>query len=216
VDGDTVLRFRRSAYQPQGWDVLVRLSPRPLSDRPWRVRNFPGAANAPVARAMARVTKPTRSDRVANLMCGSGTLLIERLLQGPARRAVAIDSDPVALDACAENLSAAGFRAGVELVKEDITEDGWLSRGPFDVFLADPPWGTLVGEHAQNEFLHRALLERAHKAAAPGARMVVLTHEIRQMERCLKASRQWWEPVSETRVFQKGHHPRIYLLRSVY
>src|SRR5215218_7167564 len=76
-DGDLVLRFRRAAERPDGWDVLVRLSTRPLSDRPWRVRNFPGAANATVAAAMARLTRPRPSDRVANLMAGSGTLLIE-------------------------------------------------------------------------------------------------------------------------------------------
>src|SRR4029450_10199657 len=84
-DGDLVLRFRRAAERPDGWDVLVRLSTRPLSDRPWRVRNFPGAANATVAAAMARLTRTRPGDRVVNLLCGSGTLLVERLLAGPAR-----------------------------------------------------------------------------------------------------------------------------------
>ena len=54
-DGDLVLRFRRAVGRADGWDVLVRLSTRPLSDRPWRVRNLPGAANATIAAAMARV-----------------------------------------------------------------------------------------------------------------------------------------------------------------
>jgi len=56
------------------------------------------------------------------------------------------------------------------------------------------------------------LLERAHAAAAPGARLVVLTHEIRMMERCLRQSARLWTEYQAVRVFQKGHHPRIYVL----
>jgi hypothetical protein len=49
--------------------------------------------------------------------------------------------------------------------------------------------------------------------AAPGARFAVLTHEIRIMARCLQRAQRLWEPAEEHRVFNKGHHPRIYLLR---
>jgi hypothetical protein len=94
-----------------------------------------------------------------------------------------------------------------------VADDAWLAHGPYDVLLADPPWGTLVGDHTANEALYATLLERAHRAAAPGARMAVLTHEIRLMERCLDRARGLWEPEGVTRVYQKGHHPRIYLLR---
>jgi len=212
-DGDLVLRFRRAAERPDGWDVLVRLSTRPLSDRPWRVRNFPGAANATVAAAMARLTRPRPEDRVANLLCGSGTLLVERLLAGPARLAVGVDRDRAVLEDCRQNLAAAGLGDRALLLACDVADDAWLAHGPYDVLLADPPWGTLVGDHAANQNLYAALLERAHRAAAPGARLAVLTHEIRLMERCLDRARGLWEPEGVTRVYQKGHHPRIYLLR---
>jgi tRNA (guanine6-N2)-methyltransferase len=212
-DGDLVLRFRRAAERPDGWDVLVRLSTRPLSDRPWRVRNFPGAANATVAAAMARLTRPRPDDRVANLMAGSGTLLIERLLAGPARLAVGVDLDRAVLEACRQNLAAAGLEGRALLLAGDVADDAWLAHGPYDVLLADPPWGTLVGDHAANQGLYASLLERARRGAAPGARLAVLTHELRLMERCLDRARGLWEPEGVTRVYQKGHHPRIYLLR---
>jgi len=212
-DGDLLLRFRRAAERPDGWDVLVRLSTRPLSDRPWRVRDFPGAANATVAAAMDRLTRPRPGDRVANLMAGSGTLLVERLLAGPARLAVGVDRDRAVLEDCRENLAAAGLGDRALLLAGDVADDAWLDHGPYDVLLADPPWGTLVGDHAANEALYATLLERAHLAAAPGARMAVLTHEIRLMERCLDRARGLWAPEGVTRVYQKGHHPRIYLLR---
>ena len=212
-DGDLVLRFRRAAERPDGWDVLVRLSTRPLSDRPWRVRNFPGAANATVAAAMARLTRPRPDDRVANLMAGSGTLLIERLLAGPARLAVGVDLDPAVLEACRQNLTGAGLEGRALLLAGDVADDAWLAHGPYDVLLADPPWGTLVGDHAANQGLYASLLERARRGAAPGARLAVLTHEVRLMERCLDRARGLWEPEGVTRVYQKGHHPRVYLLR---
>ncbi|GIJ54974.1 methyltransferase domain-containing protein [Virgisporangium aurantiacum] len=210
ADGDAVLRFRRS---PDGWDVLVRLTGRPLSHRPWRVRNVPGAVNATIAAAVARQVGVRRADRVVNLMCGSGTLLIERLLAGPARRAVGVDHDPDMLAACAENLAAAGVHA--DLVKADVTATDWQDAGPFDVLLADPPWGTLVGDHAGNEDLHLDLLRRAAEAAAPRARLAVLTHEIKRMERCLRRTENLWQVATVTRVFQKGHHPRVYVLNRV-
>ena len=55
--------------------------------------------------------------------------------------------------------------------------------------------------------------QRARRGAAPGARLAVLTHEVRLMERCLDQARGLWTPEGVTRVYQKGHHPRIYLLR---
>jgi 23S rRNA G2445 N2-methylase RlmL len=210
--GDVVLRFRRS-ITVDGWDVLVRISPRPLSDRPWRVRNRPGAVNATIAAAIAIATRPRPSDRVANPMCGSGTLLVERMLAAPVRSATGLEIDADALDACRANLSAAGFAQRAKLVRADVTEPDWTAGGPYDVILADPPWGGLVGEHRTNEALHLALLRRAREAAAPDARVAILTHEIRQMERCLRETAALWRVESVTRVFQKGHHPRIYLLR---
>ncbi len=195
-----------------GWDVLVRLSSRPLSSRAWRVANLPGAANATIAAAMSQLTSPRPGDRVANLMCGSGTLLIERLRAAPARFAVAVDADPGAVDCCAGNLDAAGLRGRVTLLRADIADQDWADSGPFDVLLADPPWGTLMGEHQANEALHELLLERAHAVAATGARLAVLTHEVRIMERCLARAAARWESRQVVRVFQKGHHPRIYLL----
>ncbi|MCL4255757.1 MAG: RNA methyltransferase, partial [Anaerolineae bacterium] len=44
--GDMLLRIRRSKH---GWDVLTRLTNRPLATRAWRVCNMEGALNAPVA-----------------------------------------------------------------------------------------------------------------------------------------------------------------------
>lgn len=209
--GECVLRLRRTPGQ-DGWDVLVRLSTLPLSARPWRAEGYHAAVNATVAAAMVRLSKPTISDRVANLMCGSGTILVERLLAGPARVAVGIDIASEAISVAKANVLAAGLAGRVALLTGDIGQDDWLGSGPYDCIYADPPWGDKSGKHSENEDLHLMLLERAYAGAAEGARLLVLTHEIRIMERCLRRASALWRLESETRVFQKGHHPRIYML----
>jgi 23S rRNA G2445 N2-methylase RlmL len=211
-EGTTLLRVRR----PPGldaWDVLVRLGARPLSARPWRRMGYVAAANATVAAAMVRLTRPRPDDAVANLMCGSGTLLIERLLAAPARLAVGVDLAGDAIEAAAVNVAEAGLTGQVQLVESDIADAGWARRGPFDVLLADPPWGDKIGRHEDSEELHDLLLRRGYEVAAPRARFVVLTHEIRIMARCLERAKGRWRLESEQKVFNKGHHPRIYVLR---
>jgi tRNA (guanine6-N2)-methyltransferase len=213
ADGAVVLRFRRTPTRDEGWDVLVRLGSRPSSARAWRVADFPGAVNATIAAAIVRLAGVHAEDRVVNLMCGSATLLVERLLAGPAACAIGVDVSSEAIAAATANLAAAGLTDRAELVEADMRSDAWRT-GPFDLVLADPPWGTLVGTHATNPDLHRDLLRIAHDVTKPTARLVVLTHEVRMMERVLRESDQW--TVREVmKVFQKGHHPRIYLLDKV-
>lgn len=210
-DGELVLRVRRGVLaRPSGdpgWDVLVRVGPRPLSARPWRVADYPGAANATIAAAMVRLGGVVPTDRVLNLMCGSGTLLVERLLAGPASEAVGVDIASEAVVASSANLAAAGVTAQV------LQADALAAvPGSFDLLLADPPWGTLHGSHESNADLHAGLLSAAYEAAAPGARLVVLTHEINIMERAVRDADALWHVRDQVRVFAKGHHPRIYVL----
>lgn len=212
TDGACVLRFRRD---PTGkaWQVLVRLSPRPLSARPWRQARFRGALNATVAATAVALSRPRPHDRVANLMCGSGTLLIERLLAGPAAMAVGVDNDPRALRACARNLAEAGLTEQACLVCADIRADHWAGSGRYDALFADPPWGDKVGQGADAAAIHADVLRRAAQLGTAHARLVVVTHRIQAMQRCLRDDHAGqWRLIDETRVWAKGHHPRIYLL----
>lgn len=214
--GEVVLRFRRTPGRSEdaGWDVLVRLGARPLSARAWRVSDFPGAVNATIAAAVVRLAGLDPTDRVVNLMCGSGTLLVERLLAGATASALGVDLAPDAVAATRENLAAAGTASRATVVMDDVRapDAAWREDGPFDLVLADPPWGTLHGSHTASAALHADLLRVAHEVTAPGARLVVLTHEIKVMERCVRDADALWRVRTELRVFAKGHHPRIYLL----
>lgn len=249
IEGDMLVRLRRSPGDtpaprppqhrptpPQGrspggedepadpsastWQLLVRLTPRPLSARPWRVANYPGALNATIAAAVVATTDPTPQDRFIDLMCGSGTLVIERLARGRPARLAAVDISDEALEATRANQRAAKFRGKVELLQEDARElAGPLGRlAPagdvepgFDRLVVNLPWGELVGDHATNSELYRAVLREASALAASDATLCVLTHDIRRFERCL-ADVGIWAVEDTWRFFQKGHRPKLYRL----
>jgi tRNA (guanine6-N2)-methyltransferase len=211
-DGELLLRIRRTRGAAAGWDLLTRLSPRPLSARAWRVHNLPGALNATIAAAVVDMSRPRRGDRVLNLMCGSGTLLVERFARGRPALAVGGDLDPSALAGTRASLAAAGLTGAVRLVRMDATALG-LGDASFDVLLADLPYGHRMGSHEDNAVLYPAVIQQAARVAAPGAAFLVVTHELRLLERCLEPADRWWSVERAVQVYQKGHHPKIYLLR---
>ncbi|MGI8867868.1 MAG: methyltransferase domain-containing protein [Mycobacteriales bacterium] len=210
-DGECQVRVRRSLDGP-GWDVLVRLSSGPLSARPWRVADHPAGANATVAAAMALLTHPKRADLVLNLMCGTGTLLIERLLTAPAAAGFGIDVDASFVDGARQNLAAAGLSGRAACSLGDVTDPGATGAEPWDVVLADPPWGDKSGRRSDLVALHASVLERAIQATLPGGRICILTAEMPVMQEFLRGEHRL-SLVSATSVFHKGHWPQIYLLR---
>lgn len=210
-EADLVLRVRPALVEPAGWDVLIRLSPRPLSARIWRVCDMLGALNAVIGAVMVEMTNPHPNDRVLNLMCGSGTLLIERLLRAPATAAGGCDIDLAALRCADANLRAAGVHTMTDVFEMDAARLQ-MPDACVDVLLADLPWGQLVGAHDINTTLYPAVLREAARIAAPGARAVFITHEIRLMDQVLDACADLWAIQQVQRVFQGGLHPRIYVL----
>ncbi len=208
-EGDLLLRVRRPP-QGEGWEVLVRLSPRPLATRPWRVCNFEGALNATVAHAMILLTRPGPEDVFLNLACGSGTLLIERLTAAPAGRVIGCDIDLVALECARANVEAAGLVGGVELYPWDARALP-LPDHSVDMLCADLPFGHLVGSHVENVALYPPILHEAARVARPGARFALITHEVRLMDSLLAES-ALWSARKVIRVTLGGLHPRIFVL----
>jgi tRNA (guanine6-N2)-methyltransferase len=211
-DGELLIRIRPVAHPDDGWEALLRLSPRPLSTRAWRVANYPGALNATIAAAMVDLTAPRADDRFINLMCGSGTLLVERMLRCGAAEALGVDISREALDAARANLAAAGVARRVRLMESDAVLTG-LDMARYTVLCADLPYGNLVGSHRDNVTLYPLLVEEAARMAAPGARFALITHDIRLLDATLAEATSLWQPERTFRVFQGGQRPQVYLLR---
>jgi SAM-dependent methyltransferase len=214
-EGDLLLRLRRPLDGGDGWEALLRLSPRPLSVRDWRVCNLAGALNASVAQAMVRLSLPHPDDVVLNLCCGSATLLIERLAAAPARIAIGCDNDRQARDCARENVAASGYDA-IQIAAWDAgalpTPDAWV-----DVALADLPFGQLVGSHQQNITLYRRVLREATRVTVGGGLFVALTQDIRLWQRLVADAAADWTLDRELPIklpSGSGYlHPRIFVLR---
>jgi 23S rRNA G2445 N2-methylase RlmL len=208
--GDLLIRLRRPPDGTDGWEALIRLSPRPLATRAWRVCNFEGALNATVAHAMGLMTRPSPDDVFLNVACGSGSLLIERLACAPAQRVIGCDIDPSQLECARTNITASGFEERIELLQCDAGALP-LESHSVDALCADLPFGQLVGTHAHNRLLYPVILEEAARVIKPEARFVVITHEVRLMESILSQSPRW-STESVTMITLRGLHPRIFLL----
>ena len=135
---------------------------------------------------MVALSAPESGDRYLNLACGSGTLLVERLALGPARLAVGCDMATAPLDCARANLRAAGL-PGAALLQADVGRLPFADAS-FDALTADLPFGRLVGSHSDNLALYPRLLAEATRVAAPGARLLLITHEAQLMESALAAA----------------------------
>lgn len=205
-DGELLIRLRKAAGG--GWEVLLRLTPRPLATRDWRTERYEGGLNATIAAAVVRATDPSPDDTFIDLMCGAGTLLIERLFAGPVARIVGFDIGADAIAATKVHLRNAAIRgAKVELEHADVRD----AEGHFSKLVVNLPWGTSVGSHEENEALYPDVLVTAARLAAPKATLCVLTHEIRVFEQALR-DQHTWRLVDQHRFFQKGHWPRLYVM----
>ena len=177
-EGELQVRIRSSMA---GWDVLLRMTPRPLGTRAWRVCNYPGALNAVVAASMVRLAGIYADDRICNVGCGSATLLIERLLYGPVASAIGCDTQATALACAQQNVVAAGVAAAVQLYDWDATSMP-IADHSVDLIIADLPFGQLIGTHVQNQQPYPAIIREAQRVLSPRGRMVLISHEIRLLE----------------------------------
>jgi len=212
-DGDLLVRVRR-ARPGQGWELLVRTTPRPLATRMWRTERYPGALNATIAAAVVdELGVGDGTQRFADLMCGSGTIVIERLARGGVGEVLAVDVSAEAVATTAVHQRAARARGRVLARVADVADlpaDAALAGG-YDVVVANPPWGELLGEHETNAALYERLLDAVDHLGTPDVRAGVLTHDIRRFEAVLAADPRW-ELVARPQYFAKGHRPRLFVL----
>ena len=78
--------------------------------------------------------------RVLDLFAGSGALGLDALSRGAAH-ATFVETDPAALRALAANVRTLGLDARARTVRADVFAFLHRAPGPFDLVLADPPYG---------------------------------------------------------------------------
>ncbi len=208
-DGDCLITFRPGR---RGWEVLCRAGNRPLASRDWRRVDWPVSLNAAIAACMVELSRPRREQRYLNLMCGAGTLLIERLLRRGAATAVGVDNSREALAASRGNLAAAGLAERVRLVRGDARATGFPG-GAFDAVTADLPWGGRHGSRGSNRALYGATLAEAARLCRAGGIMVMLTQDSGALRAVLGEPPPAWDVLDERRIVQRSYRPLCLTLR---
>ena len=160
---------------------------------------------------MALLTQPKPSDVILNVLCGSGSLLIERGLWGEAAQMMGCDINQLARDCAEQNIQAAAFAKAPQVMDWDARQLP-LPDQSVDVLLADLPFGNLLGSHRDNLNLYPAVLREAARVAKPNARFVLITHEIKLIEAVLADLSGLWQVKESLKVTLRGLHPRIYIL----
>ena len=169
--GDLLITVRPSK---PGWEFMCRIGNRPLGTRPWREGDLRGAMNATLAAAMVELSGPTKDDVFCNLMCGTGTLAIERLLRRGVQSAVGVDVSRRILKKAAQNADAARIGPRIQLIQGDVAAVP-LPDATFNVICADLPWGEAVGDRRSNVVLYEQFFQEAYRIGKPDARLLILT-----------------------------------------
>ena len=213
--GELFLRLARQT-DGAGWEALVRSTASPLSKRDYRLVDVPGALNATVAYAMTRLgareeSRESRERQTAlNLCSGSSTILIEHAQSFP-------DDTLIAIDNCRDMISIGRQHARQARQSHRIIQlladarRAPIAAGSVDLLYADLPFGHHIGSHEDNVKLYPALLREASRLAKPDAALILLTHDIRLLAGCIRASA--WRIHSQTTISLSGLHPRLFVLR---
>ena len=207
--GELFLRLARASNK-NAWEVLVRLTEQPLSKRPWRAVDVPGALNGTVAFAITQLGSPVAGERVLNLCAGTATIAIEHAFSARPALSLAIDNSPRMLEAAMLNLQSSRTAARIQLVQADAVCIP-LVAGTVDRFFADLPFGNHIGSHQDNMQMYPKLLREAARVASSRAVFVLLTHEIYLLRQLLKESD--WFIDSELKINLAGLHPRLFVLK---
>ncbi len=211
-EGDFLLRFRSSPVKSVkgGWQVLARISRRPLSARAWRQCNLAGGLNATVATAMLASTAIKSQDRIYCPMCGSGTLAIEAALAYNLDTPIlASDISESALACAQENIKTLKSKTDIKLYQEDVTQTS-LEKSSVDVVLVNMPWGDAISSIEENAELYPAFFKEMERIVSPNGRILLLTHDIRRFEHFMSSSQ--WQSKEILQVYHGGHYPKLYLI----
>jgi len=207
------IAVRRAPDAPSGWQALIRAAAMPMSARRWRVCDMPGALNANAAAAMVSMAHGGNTERMLNMCCGSGTLMIERLGLGRAAAVTGVDISADALQCADANLRAAGHRSSVTLLRADCGALP-LRTASVSAITADLPYGMLSGGNILS--LYRAALTESARVAAPNASLVLITTRRRDLLAALDDVRCWrmLESIPLSVPYRSGYiKPQIYRLQ---
>lgn len=174
------------------WEVSVRLTPRPLSLRDYRVANIKGGLNPTIAYAMntfCNLSLPSNQTSYLNIFSGSGTLLIEAGLSNPKLKLIGFDIDGKSNSLAVQNIKKAGLIKQIQLKTADILNNPDLGLGKFDIITSDLPFGMQISKNENLEKLYQSFIKYSEENLNSNGSLIVYTTEYELLDKLLKLSK---------------------------
>jgi 23S rRNA G2445 N2-methylase RlmL len=187
----------------------LRLSDRTMRHRAYQVAHLPASLRPSVAAAMVFLTAPEPHDVFLDPMCGSGTLLAERLLSGKYTQVLGGDIDGRHVEAARQNLE--GMGKGWRVSRWDARKLP-LAAASVDAVATNPPFGKQIGSRQDVERLYPAVVAEIVRVLKPGGRAVILSSQYELLKEVVR-QQAGLEIVRGYSVAVLGEWGRIYLLK---
>ena len=194
------------------WTLVgVRAFDQPLSRRQYRVVNVRGALRPTVAAALVRLATPgSKSQRVWDPFCGSGTILCEAAQMG--HEIWGTDIEPEAVKASQSNIWTAKreFRGHVDTA-DSTSPKTWHKHQNATAVVSNLPWGKQV-PITSKQALYDTVSSGVAGIGRRGGTGVLLTTEPERLMQRLR--REKGIGVDERRTGLLGQTPTILIVRS--
>lgn len=197
------------------WEVGVRVTPRPLSVRDYKVENIRGGMNPAVAYtintfALAQLTSNLVTPApfsYLNICSGSATLLTEAAIEISKIYAIAqkdtskiigqsipntikllgFDIENKTNSLAIQNIKKAGFIRSIQIKTADLLDKP--DFGMFDAIVSDLPFGMQIAKGSDLNKLYKAFVEYSEAHLNPNGVIVVYTTEVDTFENALRGSK---------------------------
>lgn len=162
----------------------IRLSDRTMRHRHERQVELPASLRPSVAAALVFLSQPQPQDVFLDPMCGSGTILLERLAFGDAQKVLGADIQAEQVRATYANLGKKGRRR-VRLWQGD-GERLPVRAGSVDKIVCNLPFGHQIGTPAQIKRLYPTFLAEVARVLKPGGKAVLLSSEFDRLKNAIR------------------------------
>jgi 23S rRNA G2445 N2-methylase RlmL len=186
----------------------VRLSNRSMRHRAYRHVNLPAALRPSVAAALVFLTEPCKADVFLDPMCGSGTILAERILAGEYQQVLGGDVLRDRVKTSAQNLIDCG--QDFSLLQHDARRLP-VAAGSIDKVAVNLPFGKQIGSPEYVSKLYPQFFGELERILKTGGRAIVLSSEYELIRDVVRARRDL-QMVRGYSVAVLGQWGRIYIL----